>query len=332
MNIENVKDEIRRSGNIGLFYGKTGASIVAFMLQNQNVGLNKQFAEELLTDVFNKINDNMPLNISQGISGIGLGINFLIQNGYVEGNADYVLKEIDEILFKRIVYYGKNDKIDCIGLCEILFYILVRLKTGLKNKMERIVFSEFAKKIFNLIYFGKGLDFYEEPLPYNVHYPMPFFLYLCSYMYGMGIYKNRINHILEEMKPMVCSRTPFLHCNRLTLMTSILHVANSTEDSDWFEYLNLLHNGFSFEKILKEEKGCKQVFFTDGLLAIYLVAQDYIKNCNLEKYNLTIPDALYAHLSQALQFMDFEQLKKNGRIGLDGVLGVLLFGNLRKTT
>lgn len=108
MNIEYIKKEFRKSENIGLFYGKTGASVISFILQNKNVGLDKQFAEELLTDVYGKISANMPLNISQGISGIGLGINYLIQNKYVEGRADYVLKEVDEILFKKIVYYDKN--------------------------------------------------------------------------------------------------------------------------------------------------------------------------------------------------------------------------------
>ena len=331
MNIEYIKKEFRKSENIGLFYGKTGASVISFILQNKNVGLDKQFAEELLTDVYGKISANMPLNISQGISGIGLGINYLIQNKYVEGRADYVLKEVDEILFKKIVYYDKNDNIDCMGLCEILFYILVRLKTGLKNKMERTVFKEFAKKIINLIYIGKRIDFFEEPLPYKIFYPLPCFLYLCSYMYDMNIYRNRIVHILEEIKTMAFSRVPFLHCNRLTFMNAVLHVVNSTKDSDWYEYLGILHNTFSFDKILSEETGYKQVFFYDGLLGIYLTALDYNRNCNIEKYNISIPDFLQIRLFNALQLSDFDQIEKNERIGLDGILGILLVDNLIKT-
>ena len=34
MNIEDIKNKIRKSDNIGLFYGKTGASIASFILQN----------------------------------------------------------------------------------------------------------------------------------------------------------------------------------------------------------------------------------------------------------------------------------------------------------
>lgn len=324
MEIEWIKAEFRKSKNIGLLYGKTGASIASFLLQDSHIGLDKRYGEELLTEVFDQISENMPLNISQGLAGIGLGINYLIKRHYVEGNPDHVLKEIDEILFKRIVYYGEKDNIDCMGLSEILFYFLIRLKTGLKNKMERAIFVEFAKKALNMIYMGKKLDFFEEPLPYSIYYPLPCFLYLCSFMYDMNIYTNRINHILEEIKAIVFSRVPFLNCNRLTMMASVLHVAKSTKDSDWYDYLSLLHNAFSFDKMLEEEIGNKQIFLTDGLLGISLIANDYNKNCSQEKYSITVPD-IRPLVSQSLRLREFEQPNEEARLGLDGLLGIMLY-------
>ena len=328
MNIEDIKNKIRKSDNIGLFYGKTGASIASFILQNKKLGLDKQFAEELLTDVLDKISDNMPLNISCGLSGVGLGINFLIQKEYVEGNSDNVLKDVDDLIFKKIVYYNNNDKIDCVGLCDILYYTLVRLKTGLKNKMERTVFEEFAKKMINLIYIGRNIDFFEEPLPYNIYYPLPCFLYLCSYMHDMGLYRNRIVHLLNEIKPMAFSRIPFLHCNRLTLMSAVVCVANSTNDSDWYEYLSLLHRSFSFDKILDRETGYKQTFLSDGLLGIYCLAYEYNKNCVDNSLKLLIPNKLQDRLLKGFELMDIEEYKQRGQLGLDGILGILLFNKL----
>lgn len=324
MNLERIKTKITESNNIGLLYGKTGACIIAFLLNDKKIGLDKKMAEELLTDVLDKINMNMPLNISEGLSGIGIGLNYLLKNKYVEGNPDVVLKEIDETLYRKIVYFDKNDNIDCMGLCEILYYVLVRLKTGLKNKMERRIFEEFAKKCINLIYMGKKIEFFEEPLPYNMHYPLPFFLYLCSVMYDMGIYKERVRHILDEIRTVAFTRVPFLNCNKLILMSAVLHVAKSINDGSWYEYLGLLHHSFSSDEMLGNEIGEKQIYLTDGLLGLSLIIDDYNEICPEAELKVHVPN-INNLLLQSSEMKAIECSNKNIKIGLDGLLGVFVY-------
>jgi len=54
---------------------------------------NKEYefiASKLLDKVFDNINDNIQINFEDGIVGIGLGLEYLIQNGFVKGNIDEV--------------------------------------------------------------------------------------------------------------------------------------------------------------------------------------------------------------------------------------------------
>lgn len=52
-------------------------------------------AEELLDDIWNECTGDMSLAYEDGLCGIGAGIEYLIQNDFVEGDADEVLAEID---------------------------------------------------------------------------------------------------------------------------------------------------------------------------------------------------------------------------------------------
>ena len=59
-------------------------------------------AEELLDDIWNGCTEDMSLAYGDGLCGIGAGTEYLIQNGFVEGDADEILAEIDSRVFAAI--------------------------------------------------------------------------------------------------------------------------------------------------------------------------------------------------------------------------------------
>ena len=86
--------------DLGLYNGKMGMIIFFFhYARYTGNSLYEDFAGELLDDIYEDITDN--ISFSQ-LCEIGWGILYLLQQGFVEGNADEILEIIDERLWNII--------------------------------------------------------------------------------------------------------------------------------------------------------------------------------------------------------------------------------------
>ena len=75
----------------GLFQGKMGISLFFFIYARYvSNHWYEEFAGELLEDVCNGLDINIPITFVDGLCGIGWAIEFMVQSGYVEGNTDGV--------------------------------------------------------------------------------------------------------------------------------------------------------------------------------------------------------------------------------------------------
>lgn len=86
--------------NIGLLNGKMGIAIFFFHYSRYtgNV-IYERYAGELIDEVYEEINLTTPVYFSNGLAGIGWGIAYLVNNGYLECNTDEVLVDIDNAIF-----------------------------------------------------------------------------------------------------------------------------------------------------------------------------------------------------------------------------------------
>lgn len=82
--------------SIGM-YGKMGKIITLFRLYKDTKKVTwKESAETLLEEAINECNESTPIGYGNGLCGFGFGIEWLIQNGCIDGNADDILYEIDD--------------------------------------------------------------------------------------------------------------------------------------------------------------------------------------------------------------------------------------------
>lgn len=114
--------------DMGLFYGKMGISIAFYLLgkkEQNNVYI--EFGDDLLEQIFKTLSQNSSLDFDSGLCGIGWGIEYLIQNQFVEGQSLDVCKQIDQ----RIVQLDPR-RIDNFtlekGIYGLLHYVLIHLK------------------------------------------------------------------------------------------------------------------------------------------------------------------------------------------------------------
>lgn len=100
--IENHHIEIQDNG---LYSGKAGVVILYFTLfhyTGEKVWEEK--AKSLLDEISEQIASVQELNYSQGLAGIGWAIEWIKQNGFMEINTDEVLEDIDDILYKAVLF------------------------------------------------------------------------------------------------------------------------------------------------------------------------------------------------------------------------------------
>lgn len=127
--------------NLGLYTGKTG--IIIFFAQLSSYLENtiyRDFAGKLLDEVFANIHIEMPVNMRNGLCGIGWTVEYLLREGFIEGNSNEVLSDID----KKVMEYELNricDESFETGSAGILFYILTRLISK-QHPIEDIPFPE----------------------------------------------------------------------------------------------------------------------------------------------------------------------------------------------
>lgn len=116
-------------GDLGLFHGRMG--IVLFFAHYARVTQNKQyedFAEILLDEIYEEIHWDLPINLENGLCGIGWGIEYLVQHGFMEGNTDEILADLDRKVME-IDPLRISDLSFRRGLAGIIFYVIARLNS-----------------------------------------------------------------------------------------------------------------------------------------------------------------------------------------------------------
>jgi len=102
--------------NNGLLFGKMGMAIFLFhYAQYTHAEDIRDKAFDLVFHITKNLNISL-INYTNGISGIGVGIEYLIQHKFLEGNTDEVLEDFDEILYSQIhsqkLYLSMKDLFD----------------------------------------------------------------------------------------------------------------------------------------------------------------------------------------------------------------------------
>ena len=110
--------------DVGLLHGKMGIVLCSFHIGrvNDNNAFTL-FAEDMLNKVIESLHKNIPIDFENGVTGIGWAVEYLIQNEFIEANADEVLEEIDEKVFKTLLY--KENVID--DTLSMIHYLISRM-------------------------------------------------------------------------------------------------------------------------------------------------------------------------------------------------------------
>lgn len=258
---------------VGLAQGQMGICIYFFYLSRiEHNEAYELFAGKLLDDLLNKVSNNSSIDVENGLGGISLGIMHLVKSGFVENDVKDLLNDIDDAIFRRLLFLDRYDSIlRKEELLLLLLYLSIRLEDQ-TDENDKYFFQESIMKTLNVLVDQLTSDFFNEGYSFSVYsYYTPLFIYILARLLRQNFYNDRIYRILDEFEPMILSRFPILHSNRLYLFCGILHLISHRCNSRWIDYIKLLYREINVSIIFEEEMKNKHIFISNGLSFIYIL-------------------------------------------------------------
>lgn len=119
----------------GLWNGKMGAAITLFHLSRitQN-SFYENIGYKLIDTIYEDLSVEMSYSFGNGLLGIGCGIQYIINKGFVDGDSDEILSEIDWIAYSIVGRRSMNNLNMEEGAGGVGYYLFCRLKN--KENMD----------------------------------------------------------------------------------------------------------------------------------------------------------------------------------------------------
>jgi hypothetical protein len=145
--------------NIGLMHGKMGISIFFFHL-----------ARMTSNEIYDRVYQGTNIDFENGLAGIGFGIEYLVQNGFIEADTDKVLADIDEKIFEGFVNDIPEDINLLTGLAGHGAYYFMRINNSqstnqiikiTNQKVLNLIITEIEKRI------DRNHGFFDKQRPFD---------------------------------------------------------------------------------------------------------------------------------------------------------------------
>lgn len=190
--------------DIGLLHGKIGIAIYFHHLARQSgKSVFTEFAGELIDQVTESLSNETPFDFESGITGIGWAVEYLIQNGFVEANADEILEEFDAKVNQVLIHENK----DISAIIAMGYYLVSRLRYRVEDEETMTVLD---LKYQTVLY----IDELERQI-YKAK-PTAEIAYLLAELHKLNIFNHkieRLQHYVGEFEydylfPMIERLTP----------------------------------------------------------------------------------------------------------------------------
>lgn len=117
----------------GLFFGKIGVAIAFFDYgQKMNNKIFIDHGNELIDGILDGIDHKVALDFATGLAGIAWGVEYLVQNQYVEGDSNAICADLDKKIMQINIRRISDVSIET-GLEGLLHYVLARMKGAMSQ-------------------------------------------------------------------------------------------------------------------------------------------------------------------------------------------------------
>lgn len=212
--------------------------LYAINLLSENKEQNKDKAFNIINYVIANYDKNMYPDYSQGLAGIGYGIQYMINTGYIEGNADEILINFDKYLFSNVHFYLHTDLSHATGLAGIASYFMARLedKNASDNNIQTLICKSVILTIIDIISARLNVNGYTYPIfkglkPLNQIEKKDIWNFAISNM-KYNICNSLSNKILDNIQSNITQekKVDEYNCEDLNDMTIIIPIRIDSEE------------------------------------------------------------------------------------------------------
>ncbi|WP_165026694.1 lanthionine synthetase LanC family protein [Dysgonomonas sp. ZJ279] len=163
INVQNVE-------YLGLLKGKFGIALFFYhYARYSGNNIYSEFSDDCIENIFTQLNQNTPKDFSNGLCGIGWGIDYLIKNNFIEAESD-ILAEVDLNVKKMGLNDFKSDLDAEINFFSKGLYILQR--EDIESIRETILlckdFLHENKNLLSLAYLNSVIYFIVKSISLNI--------------------------------------------------------------------------------------------------------------------------------------------------------------------
>lgn len=170
------------TSTLGLYHGKMG--IILFFAhygRYKGESLYNDFANELMNEILEDIHTGIPVNFETGLCGIGWGVEYLVQNGFMEGDTPSILADIDLRIMLHNPLHIKDISLRT-GLAGIGYYVSTHVPDMKDNRTA--LDEDYLQNLTNVL---SKVDFKrEENLYKNIGFPISFPAFLFENIVLIG--------------------------------------------------------------------------------------------------------------------------------------------------
>lgn len=192
--------------NLGLLYGKMGIALCFFEYgRYTNCNVYTDIGGELLDDIWEQSHSELSPYFDSGLSGIGWGIEYLLQNHFIKGSSNDVCEEIDRKVMQLNLRYLDDNTLET-GLEGICYYISARMQ-GTASQKASLPFGLDYLKDLSSVNPHFSID---DPTEFYTRYPLsvesflsPVIVCETSYMSTpLGLKEGIAGFLLKQILPL----------------------------------------------------------------------------------------------------------------------------------
>lgn len=207
--------------NQGLLNGNIGISIFLYHLARAtHIKEIEIMADNLLDKTISCLSNIHSADFEDGVSGIGWGMEYLIQNRFAEGKIDGIFEDIDTIVFQTLNNTSLNSFEMTNGLIGYQLYLNIRLKNShdiqsISYRINKELLIHLINKLDMLITIQFPLIVKEQN--FDLYWRFPLMLHALIESYQLNIYNRKIEQMIKNWISCFEAYIPSLQINRLYL-------------------------------------------------------------------------------------------------------------------
>ena len=188
----------------GIKHWKMGIAI-AFYVRSREKGKPEyeEWGGKIIDEIYNDVSDLTPIVFENGLAGIGWGIEYLVQNHFLEADTGEVLEELDNRLMKFLLFKTPSKIGLSDGILGIGIYFLIRIQNPSisENQLQCLILKEL------IIFITDELDRITEnkvfPAEYFLNnrqnFDYPVLVCFLINLLCLNLYPEKVIHLLKRL-------------------------------------------------------------------------------------------------------------------------------------